>query len=158
MVSMKIYLAGPLFTEGERSFCVSLKERLKNMGFEVLWPWELTDQKSNSPLLNRRIFDANVAAIESADFLVAILDGCDVDSGTAWELGYAHSRGKKVFGIRTDFRLSGDNHESMVNIMVSQSLVKAVRTIGQLEEALSSYLPLAEAKAPEKVACAACRE
>ncbi len=149
---MKIYLAGPLFTEGERSFCVSLKQKLERMGFEVLWPWELTDQNSNSPLLNQKIFQTNVSAIDSADFLVAILDGSDVDSGTAWELGYAHSRGKKIFGIRTDFRLSGDNPESLVNIMVSQSLVKAVRSVGQLEEEIRAHLPPVGAMSPEKAA------
>lgn len=129
-----------------------LKQRLERMGFEVMWPWELTDQTVNSPLLGQKIFQANVKALDSADFIVAILDGSDVDSGTAWELGYAHSRGKRIFGIRTDFRLSGDDPESMVNIMVSQSLVKAVRTIGQLEEAIRAHLPAAGAVSAEKAA------
>jgi len=152
---MKIYLAGPLFTEGERSFCVLLKQRLERLGFEVLWPWELTEQNGCSSLLNQTIFRTNVLAIESADFLVAILDGSDVDSGTAWELGYAHSKGKKIFGIRTDFRLSGDNPESVVNIMLSQSILQIARSIAQLEVAISAYLPPAGVEQAEKIGCAA---
>lgn len=152
---MKIYLAGPLFTEGERNFCVFLKQRLERMGFEVLWPWELTDQSGGSSLLNQKIFQTNVSAIDSADFLVAILDGSDVDSGTAWELGYAHSRGKKILGIRTDFRLSGDNPESVVNIMISQSILQIARSVAQLEVAISAHLPPADVNPAEKIGCAA---
>lgn len=33
----------------------------------------------------------------------AVLDGVDVDSGTAWEIGYAYARGKPIIGLRTDF-------------------------------------------------------
>jgi nucleoside 2-deoxyribosyltransferase len=36
--------------------------------------------------------------------MVAILDGSQVDDGTAWEIGYAYARGLPVWGLRTDFR------------------------------------------------------
>ena len=38
------------------------------------------------------------------DAVVAVLDGPDVDSGTCIELGMAHALGKKIIGVRTDFR------------------------------------------------------
>ena len=40
---------------------------------------------------------------------MAVLDGTDVDSGTAAEIGYAFARGKLIVGYRGDFRLSADN-------------------------------------------------
>ncbi|MCC6944247.1 MAG: nucleoside 2-deoxyribosyltransferase, partial [Thermomicrobiales bacterium] len=50
--------------------------------------------------------------------MVAILDGVDVDSGTAAEIGYAFARGKHIEGLRTDWRLTGDNEGSLVNLQV----------------------------------------
>jgi nucleoside 2-deoxyribosyltransferase len=48
----------------------------------------------------------------------AILDGVDVDSGTAAEIGYAFAKGKPILGYRGDFRLSADNEGSIVNLQV----------------------------------------
>ena len=57
-------------------------------------------------------------SIRNADGVVAILDGVDVDSGTAAEVGYAYALGKRIYGLRTDFRLAGDNAGSIVNLQV----------------------------------------
>ncbi len=57
----------------------------------------------------RGIFATDVAGIDWADGLVAIMDGPDPDSGTAWEVGYAFGTTKPVVLVRTDFRaLAGD--------------------------------------------------
>jgi nucleoside 2-deoxyribosyltransferase len=53
--------------------------------------------------------------LNSSDIVVAVLDGVDVDSGTAWEIGYAYAKGKPVIGLRTDFRTLSDG---VVNLMV----------------------------------------
>ena len=50
--------------------------------------------------------------------MFAVLDGTDVDSGTAAEIGYAFARGKKILGYRGDFRLSADNEGATVNLQV----------------------------------------
>ena len=47
-----------------------------------------------------------------------MLDGTDVDSGTAAEIGYAFARGKNILGYRGDFRLSADNEGATVNLQV----------------------------------------
>ena len=54
--------------------------------------------------------------IRQVDMLVAVLDGVDVDSGTAGEIGFAYGLGKPVFGLRTDFRMTGDNEAAGVNL------------------------------------------
>jgi nucleoside 2-deoxyribosyltransferase len=68
--------------------------------------------------LNHEIGAANRAAIDRAHGVIAILDGTDVDSGTAAEIGYAFARGKPILGYRSDFRLSADNEGSTVNLQV----------------------------------------
>ena len=40
--------------------------------------------------------------------MVAILDGPDPDSGVSMESGFRIKEGKKVIGVRTDFRASED--------------------------------------------------
>jgi nucleoside 2-deoxyribosyltransferase len=60
----------------------------------------------------------NAELIDEADAVLAILDGPDVDSGTAAEVGYAAARGKPIVGIREDVRQTGDNPGVTVNLQV----------------------------------------
>lgn len=69
-------------------------------------------------VINREIGRSNVERIEASDGVFAILDGVDVDSGTAAEIGYGYAKGKIVSGLRTDFRLAGDNEGAIVNLQV----------------------------------------
>ena len=64
-----------------------------------------------------------------------MLDGVDVDSGTAWEIGYAYAKGKPVFGLRTDFRTLGI--EGVVNLMIERS-IKLYSNIPELIDGLKS--------------------
>ena len=57
-------------------------------------------------------------ALNQCDLMVAILDGAQVDDGTAWEIGFFFSQGKKILGIRTDFRRAGESEKSRVNLMI----------------------------------------
>ena len=50
----------------------------------------------------------NETAIKSAFGIFAVLDGTDVDSGTASEIGYGAAKGKIIVGYRGDFRMTGD--------------------------------------------------
>jgi nucleoside 2-deoxyribosyltransferase len=48
--------------------------------------------------------------LDYVDMVIALLDGSQVDDGTAWEIGYFHARKspeQKILGIRTDFRWAG---------------------------------------------------
>lgn len=130
-----VYLAGPLgFSETGRVFHNHiLVPMLEEIGFKVLDPWVLTPQGfANSALklpsgkarkerwqeVNRIIGRNNANAIEESDIIVAVLDGVDVDSGTASEIGYGVALGKIVIGYRSDYRLSGENEGCVVNMQV----------------------------------------
>jgi nucleoside 2-deoxyribosyltransferase len=67
------------------------------------------------------LFQANINGIDHCDVVVAVLDGADADSGTAWECGYAYKIGRPVIGIRTDLRLGGDDPKAPVNLMLSHA-------------------------------------
>ena len=132
---MKIYLAGPLgFSEAGREFHNrTLVPKLRALGHFILDPWKLTEKTKIDAVmrlaygpkrrdawrrLNPIMGANNRAAIDKADSVVAVLDGVDVDSGTAAEIGYAFAKGKPILGYRGDFRLSADNEGSTVNLQV----------------------------------------
>jgi nucleoside 2-deoxyribosyltransferase len=132
---MKIYTAGALgFSEAGRVFHAgSILAELKRLGHEALDPWELTDKKAIDGVLampygaekrdawrrlNVVIGGNNRAAIDRCDLIFAVLDGADVDNGTAAEIGYGFAKRKRIIGYRGDFRLSADNEGSIVNLQV----------------------------------------
>lgn len=115
-----IYLAAPLFSEAERAYNAALARLLQEHLFEVYIPQDVGDDSAGRDLAeHRRMFAAHQQALDDADAVVAVIDGADADSGTAWEMGYASARGKPVFALRTDFRKVG-LHEH-VNLMLEQS-------------------------------------
>ena len=71
---------------------------------------------------------------------MAVLDGTDVDSGTAAEIGYAFARGKLIVGYRGDFRLSADNEGSTVNLQVEYFIRASGGTIVERYEDLGPSL------------------
>ncbi len=131
---VRIYLASPLgFADSTRHFMEHLIERIVPH-VDVSNPWDKTgfeeeflrigglDSRSEAhaalAAVNTELGRANAEAIRNATGMVAILDGVDVDSGTAAEVGYAYALGKRIYGLRTDFRLAGDNPGSIVNLQV----------------------------------------
>ncbi len=95
---MRLYFAGPLFSAAERDWNEELAAALRKGGHEVFLPQEQEPGK-DAP----GIFSTDVGGIDWADSLVAIMDGPDPDSGTAWECGYAFGK-KPIVLVRTDIR------------------------------------------------------
>ena len=101
---MRLYLAGPLFTTPERDWNAALADRLTAAGHEVFLP-----QAHPAPEpTGEAIFRKDLDGLDWAEGVVAIMDGPDPDSGTAWECGYAYAMRKPVVLFRGDFRRSGD--------------------------------------------------
>lgn len=131
---MKVYLASPLgFAASTTPFMDELVRALAGAGVEVLNPWEsdfgpefrhasaIADHAARVAALgqvNTRVARANEQSIRTCDTVLAVLDGVDVDSGTASEMGFAYALGKRVHGLRTDTRLIGDNEGSVINLQV----------------------------------------
>lgn len=115
---MKLYLAGPLFTIAEKNFNTALAYELESRApwIHVDLPQERAKQFLGTPTQNEDIFADCVESVRNADVIVAVLEGPDIDSGTAVELGLAIANSKPVFGIRTDFRIS---EERGLNLMVA---------------------------------------
>jgi nucleoside 2-deoxyribosyltransferase len=136
MPRQRAYLASPLgFAASTGAFMAELVRALGEV-VEVENPWDLGGPELGAAFdrahalpghderaaalhaIDRRIGAQNEAAIRRSDIVVAVLDGVDVDSGTASEIGFAAGLGKPSFGLRTDSRLAGDNLGSRVNLQV----------------------------------------
>lgn len=130
-----IYLASPLgFSDSGSHFIRDvLVPELTRQGLSVINPFDLVDPARIRAIaemeagfarveawraLNIEIGQGNVSAIDSCDAMLAVLDGADVDSGTASEIGYAFAKGKRIVGYRSDFRISADNEGGIVNLQV----------------------------------------
>jgi nucleoside 2-deoxyribosyltransferase len=136
-----IYLAGPLgFTEAGRAYhSLEVVRRVRDAGYRPLDPWDVPrsiekafaipkgDPRRLAALrrANNAAGRRNAAMIVAAAAVLAILDGYDVDSGTAAEIGYAAALGKPVIGLRTDSRLTGDNEATIVNLQVEWFIKKS---------------------------------
>jgi len=48
---------------------------------------------------------------------LAVVDGQEVDSGVASEVGFAYGLGKRIIGYRNDFRLAGENQGTKVKLI-----------------------------------------
>ena len=112
---MRIYFAGPLFTAAERDWNAALAATLREAGYEVFLP-----QEQEPGMDATGIFDTDVAGIDGADCLVAIVDGADPDSGTCWEVGYAY-RKKQIVLVRTDIRRNTGSGGADYNAMLMGS-------------------------------------
>lgn len=105
-----LYLAGPLFSEAERSFNIKLK-RLLEPFFKVYLPQEdgglMTEMVANGMIPEqaaKRVFSLDILVLDACNYFLIILDGRSVDEGAAFELGHAYASGKPCYGLKTDCR------------------------------------------------------
>jgi nucleoside 2-deoxyribosyltransferase len=139
---MKIYLAGPLFSEAERDWMSKLKGQIESLAaksgrsVQVIWPYELITQEEIDALgrlAKDEIFSRCKSHLDGTDLVIALLDGSQVDDGTAWEIGYYYAlkRGK-IIGIRTDFRRAGESDGAKVNSMIECACHSMVQSVAEL--------------------------
>ena len=136
-----IFQSGPLFSEAEQAFHRTLTMRLRDVGHEVIWGGDLLTEaqieaaEEHAPSL---IVRTCREAIDNCTCMVALLDGAQVDDGTAWEIGYASARDLPVYGLRTDFRNAGDTQCGLVNSMIQGSLAGFARSVEALIKLLAN--------------------
>ncbi len=118
---MKVYIAEPLFTPGERKYAEEIDELVRNLGFNTYLPHRDAGIFERGKSSSKTFFENDLKELKECAFVVAILNGTDVDSGTAWEIGYAYAMGKPVYGILEDTRKP---NLDLLNPMIVNSIVK----------------------------------
>ena len=82
---MKVYLAGPLFNDGERSTLSAIAARLRADGYDVFVPHEQFVEMEG--LDEAKVFRTDLDGVRSANLMLCWIDGTQVDDGTAVEIG-----------------------------------------------------------------------
>jgi len=138
---MRVYLAGSIFTPYERSFLDDCASRLRSEGFDVFVPHEqgLVGLDATA----EAVFAVDAGGVESADAVLAVLDGPSVDDGTACEIGLFHGlkqrdpERKGVVGLLTDLRAERRG-EFATNLFVRGCIeAGGGGVVGSLDDALA---------------------
>ena len=132
---MKLYFAGPLFTTPERTWNAEVTAALRAAGHEVFLP---QDQEPGKDA--KGIFATDVGGIDWADGMVAIMDGPDPDSGTAWEVGYAFGVKKPIVLVRTDFRTLAGNAGDYNPMLTQAATIRVDAPAGSTTEVIGAVL------------------
>jgi nucleoside 2-deoxyribosyltransferase len=151
-----VYLAGPLgfFDAGRHYLASVLVPELERHGLHVVEPFAVAapafagvDDKTDDDLaaLNHVTGETNARLITDADVVLAVLDGPDVDSGTASEIGFAYASGTPIVGLLTDWRSASDNRAARVNLQVEYFInASGGDIVGSVDEAVVLVTSLAD--------------
>lgn len=127
----RAYIASPLgFSEVGRAYYADRYLPALREHVEPVDPWQLSlaheFEDAHRAGLQREfgleVGARNADAIRGARLLIAHLDGQEVDSGTASEVGYATALGVPCLAIRSDLRSSGEPGMN-VNLQVEALIV-----------------------------------
>jgi len=140
-----VYLAGPsgFFEAGRAWHNDVVVPKVQGAGLVPMDPWadqsaidKIMDSMEFGPGRREALKEANLqqgrydlALIDRSEAILASLDGPDVDSGTALEIGYGFARGLLIVGLRTDIRISADNEGSKVNLMIETCIADSGGTL-----------------------------
>src|SRR6266567_3865502 len=143
---MRLYVAGPLFSEAERSWLDALAARLRAEGFDCFVPHENFPELADVTL--EHVYRVDTEGLRSANALVAWLDGPMVDDGAACEIGMfaelVRSGGEQyrgVVGIVTDLRLERRRDQDVVgggmNLFVAGAIESCGRIVHSVDDAVA---------------------
>lgn len=146
---MKLYIAGPIFTPGERMFLDSLADRLTASGHACFVP----HRQEFEPMNARTVFAVDSEGLHESEAIVAWLDGPMVDDGTACEIGIFSElvrtkpdRYRGIIGLVTDWRSWRRRDKGMtdggINFFVGGAILESGRlvwSVDEVEEALREW-------------------
>src|SRR5437763_16798376 len=148
---VRLYVAGPLFSEAERAWPAAPAARLRDEGHDCFVPHENFPERADGTL--EQVYRIDSEGLRSANALVAWLDGPIVDDGTACEIGMfaelvrsggEHYRG--IVAITTDIRLERRRAGNVVgggmNLFVGGAIESCGRICHTVDAAVASLRQL----------------
>lgn len=121
---MKVYLANGLFSLADfnlnKLIAKELREKVKNIDLFVPQEAEINDK--NSYASSKEIFQLDYQNLAQSDYVVAVIDGVEVDSGVACEIGMAKALNIPIIGLYTDVRQLGTSNGKKINALIQDSV------------------------------------
>lgn len=138
---MKIYLANGLFSMADIAFNTFIAEKIRKAfpGVELYLPQEnMGINDKNAYADSMMIADGDDAHLKYADYVIAVLDGVEIDAGVACEIGVATTLGKPVFGLYTDVRQLGRDNQDKIDALIedgteNQFMYRNLYVVGKIK-------------------------
>ncbi|MFF5993653.1 nucleoside 2-deoxyribosyltransferase [Lysinibacillus sp. KU-BSD001] len=114
---MKAYLANGLFSIGDRYVNQYLAAEIRKAveGIDLYVPQEndaINDKSAYADSL--AIAEADLQSLQASDVLIAVIDGGEIDSGVAAEIGVFSTLNRPIIALFSDVRQQGrDNHKKI---------------------------------------------
>ena len=148
---MKGYLANGLFGLGDRLLNEQIAKEIRELfnknkvKLDLYVPQEnLAINDKNSYADSIMIADGDDAYLKESDFVIAVIDGVEIDSGVACEIGVATTLGKKVFGLFTDTRQQGTGNKRKIEALINdptenQFVYRNLYVVGKIKKSGRIY-------------------
>jgi nucleoside 2-deoxyribosyltransferase len=117
-VKKQAYIAGILLTHSDRWFLEKIDIMLSSKGLSTYLPHRDAGLRPADTRLEF-FFQKDITAIDDCILMISVLRGTDIDSCTAWLMGYAYAKDKLVISIAEDIKIR--NQPSSINLMLSNS-------------------------------------
>lgn len=121
---MKVYLANGLFSLGDRYINEIIAKEIRGNidGVDLFVPQEQGINDKSSYADAKEIYRLDTENVKSADVVVAVIDGVEIDSGVACEIGIATALGIPVIGLYSDIRKQGTDNMKKINALMHDSV------------------------------------
>lgn len=122
---MKAYLANGLFSLGDRLVNEQLAAAIRDAisSIELYVPQEndaINDKTAYADSL--AIAQADLEMLQKSDILVAVLDGVEIDSGVAAEIGAFAMLDRPIIAVFTDVRQQGRDNMQKIEALVRDGI------------------------------------
>ena len=132
----RIYMAGPLFNEGDRYTNQVNSDALRALGYTTFLPQEIVITDESTALVKAACLYMDLKAIRLCDVLLANCNGIDIDSGTAAEIGRAYGWGKKMVAYKSDVRNYFNDVHRLNNFVAGLVDNRVCRTLEEVKAAI----------------------
>ena len=136
----RIYMAGPLFNEGDRYTNQCNSDALRRLGYTTFLPQEIVITNDSTPLVKGACLYMDLKALYACDVLLANCNGIEIDSGTAAEIGLGYGIGKKLVAYKSDVRNYFNETYNLNNFVGGLVNNRVCRTLEEVIAAIQDAL------------------
>ncbi len=149
---MKAYLANGLFGMGDRllNSLIASEVRKEIQGIDLYVPQENAEINDKSLYADSiSIAKGDMDRLKESEFLIAVIDGVEIDSGVAAEIGAFYMMNRPIFALFTDVRQEGRDNEKKIQALVNdgtenQFVYRNLFVIGLIKESGGNIYPTVE--------------
>lgn len=149
---MKGYLANGLFGMGDRllNSLIASEIRKEIKGIDLYLPQENGDiNDKNSYADSITIAKVDMERLKDSEFLIAVIDGVEIDSGVAAEIGAFSMLNKPIFALYTDVRQQGRGNNKKIEALIKDStenqfMYRNLFVIGIIKQTKGNIYPTIE--------------